>query len=62
MPAEQQDSTVPSPCISVCKMDAGSGLCEGCLRSIDEIACWSKMSDDEKRAVWSQLTERRTSK
>jgi predicted Fe-S protein YdhL (DUF1289 family) len=62
MPAKQQDSTVPSPCISVCKMDAGSGLCEGCLRSIDEIACWSQMSDDEKRAVWSQLTERRTSK
>jgi predicted Fe-S protein YdhL (DUF1289 family) len=62
MLAEQQDSTVPSPCISVCKMDAGSGLCEGCLRSIDEIARWSQMSDDEKRAVWSQLTERRTSK
>jgi hypothetical protein len=43
-------------------MDAGSGLCEGCLRSIDEIARWSQMSDDEKRSVWSQLTERRTSK
>jgi hypothetical protein len=43
-------------------MDAGSGWCEGCLRSIDEIARWSQMDDDEKRAVWSQLTERRTSK
>jgi predicted Fe-S protein YdhL (DUF1289 family) len=41
-------------------MDSGSGWCEGCLRSIDEIARWSQMGDDEKRAVWAQLAERRT--
>ena len=33
---------VPSPCISVCRMDAASGLCEGCLRTLDEIAAWSR--------------------
>ena len=24
---------VPSPCISVCRIDAVSGLCEGCFRT-----------------------------
>ncbi|MGZ8993172.1 MAG: DUF1289 domain-containing protein [Burkholderiaceae bacterium] len=42
-------------------MDAATGWCEGCLRSIDEIARWSQMGEDEKRAVWSQLAGRRPS-
>lgn len=50
---------VPSPCINVCRMDARSGWCEGCLRTIDEIAAWSGLSDDEKRAVWQALPQRR---
>lgn len=50
---------VPSPCVSVCHMDAASGLCEGCRRTLDEIAVWSVLDDEEKRAVWKQLHERR---
>ena len=50
---------VPSPCINVCRMDDATGLCVGCTRTIDEIAAWSTMSDDEKRAVWNLLEERR---
>ena len=53
---------MPSPCISVCTMDADSGWCEGCLRSIEEIARWSGMDDDEKRSVLEQLPARRISK
>ena len=52
-------SPVPSPCTSVCRMNPRNGLCEGCLRTIDEIAAWSRMDDDEKRAVWILLDERR---
>ncbi len=52
-------SPVPSPCISVCRMDPETGWCEGCLRTIDEIAAWSQMSDDDKRSVWSELARRR---
>jgi len=50
---------VPSPCINVCRMDAATGWCEGCLRTIDEIAAWGTMGDDEKRAVWHRIELRR---
>jgi len=40
-------------------MDEASGWCEGCLRTIDEIVAWGGMADDDKRAVWRQLAERR---
>jgi hypothetical protein len=52
-------SSVPSPCISVCRMHAASGWCEGCQRTLDEIARWSTMADAEKRAVWKVLPVRR---
>lgn len=55
-------SPVPSPCISVCKMNATTGWCEGCLRTIDEIAGWSGMSDDARRLVWAELARRRGQK
>jgi uncharacterized protein len=49
---------VPSPCISICAIDQVTGLCAGCLRTLDEIAAWSVLDDDEKRAVWAALPER----
>jgi uncharacterized protein len=51
---------VASPCNNVCRMNAGTGLCEGCLRTLDEIAAWSLMSNAEKRRVLAQLPARRT--
>ncbi len=49
---------VPSPCTNVCRMDAASGWCAGCLRTIDEIVAWSRLSDEAKRAVWAELPQR----
>jgi predicted Fe-S protein YdhL (DUF1289 family) len=40
-------------------MSAATGWCEGCWRSIGEIAAWGQMDDHEKRAVWLLLDERR---
>ena len=40
-------------------MHAASGLCEGCLRTIDEIVAWGTMNDDDKRIVWQRLQQRR---
>lgn len=47
-----------SPCINICRMSEASGLCEGCLRTIDEIAAWSTLDDDAKRAVWNAIEAR----
>jgi predicted Fe-S protein YdhL (DUF1289 family) len=49
---------VPSPCVSVCRMNASSGLCEGCARTLDEIARWSTMAEDDRRAVWARIGQR----
>ena len=50
---------VPSPCTSVCRMDPATGWCEGCLRTIDEIAAWAALSDANKLVIWDRLGERR---
>ncbi|MDB5758495.1 MAG: hypothetical protein JWM30_1784 [Burkholderia sp.] len=50
---------VPSPCINICQMDAKTGLCVGCQRTIDEIVGWSAASDDERRMVWREIGRRR---
>jgi len=49
---------VPSPCISVCKMDEQRVLCLGCLRTLQEIRDWSKMNDADKRIVWTRIEQR----
>jgi len=49
----------PSPCINVCRMNDATGLCEGCLRTLDEIALWSVLEEEDKRAVWAALAQRR---
>lgn len=45
---------VPSPCRDICVL-GDDNVCTGCQRTIDEIARWSRMTDEEKRAVWERL-------
>lgn len=49
---------VGSPCIDVCRLNASSGLCEGCLRSRDEIKAWKSMNDPDRLALLEDLTHR----
>ena len=49
---------VPSPCISVCRMNQQTWLCEGCYRSIEEIRQWSTASDRDKKAIWQCIEQR----
>jgi hypothetical protein len=53
------DGEVPSPCVSICRMDAAGVLCLGCYRTLDEIAAWSMLDADAKRAVLAALASRR---
>lgn len=50
---------VLSPCIGVCVMDAPSGFCTGCLRTLGEIAAWSGASEEQRRAIRLALPPRR---
>lgn len=49
---------VPSPCISICRMNESSGWCEGCFRTRDEIAGWSSAGDNGKRRLWKIIEQR----
>jgi predicted Fe-S protein YdhL (DUF1289 family) len=40
-------------------MNPFSGLCRGCLRTLDEIAGWLEFSAAEKLAVLDRLEQRR---
>ena len=48
-----------SPCIKVCQMDPVRGVCIGCCRTLDEIARWSAMNEQEQTAVMRELPSRR---
>jgi predicted Fe-S protein YdhL (DUF1289 family) len=49
---------MPSPCVSVCVVHPATGLCEGCLRSLDEVAAWGQMHSAQQREVWQRIKAR----
>ncbi len=49
---------IESPCIRICVIHPEARLCTGCLRSIDEITRWSKMTPEERRAIMAELPSR----
>ena len=53
---------VASPCTGICTLDPDSGWCDGCMRTIDEIAAWGGLDDRSRRAVWKSLPARRQSR
>lgn len=52
----------PSPCLGVCRLDRDGAYCTACLRSLDEIAGWSRFTPREKRTVLEALPGRRSSR
>jgi uncharacterized protein len=50
---------IPSPCIGVCQLDAVSGLCAGCMRTLAEIAAWPEASEAERLVIVQRLRARR---
>lgn len=53
------EPVVPSPCVGLCELDADTGLCRGCSRTMDEIAGWPTLGAAEKRRVLDRLARRR---
>ncbi|MHB1543946.1 MAG: DUF1289 domain-containing protein [Gammaproteobacteria bacterium] len=50
--------SISSPCIGVCRVSPEHGFCEGCLRTLHEIARWSTLSEHERGQIMRQLNER----
>jgi predicted Fe-S protein YdhL (DUF1289 family) len=49
---------IPTPCISVCRVNAENGLCEGCFRTLGEISAWSRSTAANKRELWKTIMHR----
>lgn len=56
--AQRKERELPSPCVAVCRMEIATGLCQGCLRTLEEITAWSRLNDEGKRAIWGQIEQR----
>ena len=50
---------IRTPCIQVCVLDDESGLCLGCLRTLDEIAGWARLADEDRTRIMAGLEARR---
>ncbi|WP_322892698.1 MULTISPECIES: DUF1289 domain-containing protein [unclassified Yoonia] len=53
---------IDSPCTKVCVIQPETRLCTGCLRSIDEITAWSRMTPEARKAVMAELPGRQIAK
>jgi hypothetical protein len=51
---------VDSPCIGICST-LFDDVCKGCGRTILEVSNWVAMTPEEKKQVWTRITEEGTS-
>ena len=49
---------VQSPCISICRVDAVTGWCVGCFRTLGEISAWHRLDASAKRKLWRSIERR----
>lgn len=49
---------IESPCVKICVIHPDSKLCTGCLRTLEEIAQWSRMSATARREIMASLPAR----
>jgi len=44
-----------SPCVQRCRLTPEGERCQGCGRTLDEIARWSMMDETSREKVWQRL-------
>lgn len=49
---------IESPCVKLCTVHPVERICIGCLRSIEEITAWSRMTPDTRRQIMAELPAR----
>jgi len=48
-------AAVPSPCVGICRVDTGNRICQGCRRTLAEIAEWPDASDMRRQAILDRI-------
>ncbi|WP_407063034.1 DUF1289 domain-containing protein [Cognatishimia sp. 1_MG-2023] len=49
---------IESPCINICVVHPKERICTGCFRTIEEISRWSKMPNEERAEIMTDLPTR----
>jgi len=49
---------VPSPCISLCRLDEQK-VCLGCFRHVEDIREWRSADDQRRRVIVAQAEQRK---
>lgn len=49
---------IESPCVKICVVHPEARICTGCNRTIEEIAGWGRMSNEQRAAVMEELPGR----
>jgi predicted Fe-S protein YdhL (DUF1289 family) len=49
---------IQSPCVKICVVHPEARICTGCYRSIEEIAGWGRMSNEERASIINDLPAR----
>jgi predicted Fe-S protein YdhL (DUF1289 family) len=52
------EDPAPSPCIGICRMDDARGVCEGCWRTLAEIAEWGRAPERRRLEILRSVTAR----
>ena len=47
-----------SPCLLICSIDPGTGLCSGCGRTLEEIGAWTLYTAQQRRSIMDLLPAR----
>ena len=54
----RQRGEINSPCTKICMIHPEERICVGCLRTLDEIARWTQLPAQERRAIMADLPSR----
>jgi hypothetical protein len=58
MSAVPSVNPIQTPCTGICRLGAG-GLCEGCLRTSQEIGAWAAMEPAERERIMREVLPQR---
>jgi uncharacterized protein len=55
----ERSDVAESPCVGVCHLRAGTRLCDGCLRTVEEITEWSAATNARRLEILASVSIRK---